>query len=98
MGDPRVVGQHARSSRVAKLRYDAAFLNSPLQGACLTLAARASGLDCVPCLAQQRQVDAEFLAGTSWRSNFLCVLGHGDPVGVFPFGPRLDFDEVCRIA
>jgi hypothetical protein len=31
------------------------------------------------------------------RSNFLCNLGHGDPAGVMPKLPRLDFEEACRL-
>lgn len=35
------------------------------------------------------KVDAEFLAGTTWRSNFLLNLGHGDPSKLYPRNPRL---------
>jgi len=42
-------------------------------------------------------VDELFLAGTSYKTNFLCNLGYGDPVGVFPRNQRLSFDEACRI-
>ena len=31
------------------------------------------------------------------RSNFLCNLGYGDPSGLFPRGPRLEFEEACRL-
>ena len=31
------------------------------------------------------------------RSNFLCNLGYGDSTKLFPRGPRLPFEEVCRI-
>ena len=37
------------------------------------------------------------LAGGLWRSNFLVNLGYGDPAGLFPRNPRLDFEEACRI-
>ena len=40
-------------------------------------------------------VDELFLADRGWRSNFLCNIGHGDPAGLFPRSPRLDFDEAC---
>jgi 3-hydroxypropanoate dehydrogenase len=43
------------------------------------------------------KVDAEFLAGTPWRSNFLCNLGHGDPSKLFPRNPRLQFEDACLV-
>src|SRR5690606_34236299 len=63
----------------AQLTYDTAFRNSSLQGAYLILAARALGLDVCPMSGfDNAKVDAEFLGGTTWRSNFLCLIGHGD--------------------
>ncbi len=74
------------------------FRNSTLQGAYFILAARALGLDCGPMSGfDNAKLDAEFFAGTAWRSNFLINLGHGDPAKVFPRSPRLDFDEACKI-
>ena len=75
-----------------------AFRNGTLQGAYLMLAARALGLDCGPMSGfNNAKVDEIFFAGTSWRSNFLCNLGYGDPAKLHPRGPRLDFDTACRI-
>ena len=75
-----------------------AFRNGTLQGAYLMLAARAVGLDCGPMSGfDNAKVDEAFLAGTSWRSNFLCNLGHGDPSKLFPRSPRLQFEDACRI-
>ena len=75
-----------------------AFRNGSLQGAYLILAARALGLDAGPMSGfDNDKVDAEFFAGTSWRSNFLVNLGYGDPAGLHPRGPRLDFDEAAKI-
>jgi 3-hydroxypropanoate dehydrogenase len=75
-----------------------AFRNGTLQGAYLIMAARALGLDCGPLSGfDNRMVDEVFMAGTEWRSNFLCCLGYGDPAGVFPRLPRLDFDEACQL-
>lgn len=69
-----------------------------LQGAYLMLAARALGLDCGPMNGFDRaKVDAEFFAGTAHKSNFLLNLGYGDASKVHPRGPRLAFDEVCRV-
>jgi 3-hydroxypropanoate dehydrogenase len=70
--------------------------SSTLQGGYLMLAARALGLDCGPMSGFDRQgLDAEFFPDGRWRSNFLCNLGYGDPQGLFPRNPRLDFDEAC---
>jgi 3-hydroxypropanoate dehydrogenase len=75
-----------------------AFRNSSLQGAYFMLAARALGLDCGPMSGfDNAAVDAEFFAGTTVKSNFICSLGYGDPAGLFPRSPRPSFDEVCKI-
>ncbi len=81
-----------------RLRRTTAFRNGTLQGAYFILAARALGLDCGPMSGfDNAGVDAEFLDGTSWRSNFLCNLGYGDPESLFPRAPRFAFDEVCQV-
>ena len=75
-----------------------AFRNGTLQGAYLIMAARAVGLDTGPMSGfDNDMVDEVFLRGYGWRSNFLVNLGHGDPAGVFPRSPRLDFDDACRL-
>ena len=75
-----------------------AFRNGTLQGAYMMLAARAVGLDCGPMSGfDNAKVDAEFLAGTPWRSNFLCNLGHGDPSKLFPRNPRFQFEDACLV-
>jgi len=72
--------------------------NGSLQGAYFIIAARALGLDCGPMSGFDRsRVDEIFFAGTPWRSNFLCNLGHGDPESLRPRAARLDFDEACRL-
>ena len=76
-----------------------AFRNGTLQGAYFIIAARALGLDCGPMSGfDNALVDQLFFAGTSVKSNFLCNLGYGDPKGVYPRNPRLEFDEACKIA
>ena len=76
----------------------AAFQGSSMQGAYLILAARALGLDAGPIGGfDAAKVDAAFFADSTWRSNFLVNLGYGDPGGMYPRNPRLDFDEACRI-
>lgn len=75
-----------------------AFRNGTLQGAYFMIAARALGLDCGPMSGfDNAGVDREFLAGTAWKSNFLCNIGYGTDENLFPRSPRLDFDEACRI-
>ncbi|MFZ9914066.1 MAG: malonic semialdehyde reductase [Phycisphaerales bacterium] len=77
----------------------AAMLNTSLQAGYLIIAARALGLDCGPMGGfDKTKVDAEFLAGTSWRSLLLCNLGYGEPTKLHPRLPRLSFDEACRMA
>jgi 3-hydroxypropanoate dehydrogenase len=76
-----------------------AFRNSSLQGAYLIIAARALGLDCGPMSGfDNGQLDREFFAGTNIKSNFICSLGYGDPVSLFPRNPRLSFVEAGRFA
>lgn len=75
-----------------------ALRNGSLQGAYFMLAARALGLDCGPMSGfDNAKVDAEFFAGTTVKSNFLCNLGHGDASKLHPRSPRLAFEEACRV-
>lgn len=75
-----------------------AMRNSSLQGAYLIMAARALGLGCGPMSGfDAARVDAEFWAGTTVRSNFVCTLGYGDASKVFARSPRLAFDEACKL-
>lgn len=77
---------------------DAAFRNSSLQGAYLIVAARALGLDTGPMSGFDKAgVDAAFFEGTTYKSNFLCTLGHGDAATIFGRLPRLDFEDANRI-
>ena len=78
---------------------ETAFRNGSLQGAYLIMAARALGLDAGPMSGFKPDlVDTAFFAGTSYRTNFLVNLGYGDPAGVLPRLPRLDFDDACLFA
>jgi 3-hydroxypropanoate dehydrogenase len=89
-----------------------AFRNGTLQGAYLILAARSLGLDCGPMSGfDNAKVDAAFFSDEACRavrasevpvvsrlrSNFLCNLGYGDPARLHPRGPRLAFEEACRL-
>lgn len=90
----------ARSMFVDKqdLIASTAFRNGTLQGAYLILAARALGLDCGPMSGfNNAKIDELFFTKTNIRSNFLCNLGYGDGSKLFPRGPRLEFDEACKI-
>jgi Nitroreductase len=86
--------------------------NGSLQGGYFILAARALGLDCGPMSGfDNAKVDEEFFPASPKaestatevmptgriKSNFLCNLGYGDPSGVYPRNPRLEFEEVCRL-
>lgn len=75
-----------------------AFRNGSLQGAYLMLAARALGLDCGPMSGfDNGGVDAEFFAGASVKSNFICSLGYGSDENLFERSPRLSFEEACTV-
>lgn len=77
---------------------ETAFRNAAIQGGYFILAARALGLDCGPMSGfDAGKVNDAFFAGTSWRANFLCNLGYGDAARLHPRGPRLAFDEACRL-
>lgn len=75
-----------------------AFRNGTLQAAYFMIAARGLGLDCGPMSGfDNAAVDEAFLAGTKWKSNFLCNLGYGDRSKLRPRGVRLGFDEIAKM-
>jgi 3-hydroxypropanoate dehydrogenase len=81
----------------AKLAHDTAFRNGSLQGAYLMVAARLLGLDVGPMSGfNNAALDADFFAGTTWKSNFLCAIGHASDE-LFPRLPRLSFEEAAQI-
>lgn len=81
------------------MAHETAFRNASLQAGYLILAARALGLDAGPMSGFDKpQVDAAFFAGTTWTTNFLVNLGHGDASKLFARSPRLDFEEACQLA
>jgi 3-hydroxypropanoate dehydrogenase len=74
------------------------FRNATLQGGYFMLAVRAFGLDAGPMSGfDNAKVDTEFFPDGQWKSNFICIIGKGQPGSVAPRDPRFDFDEVCRI-
>ena len=83
----------------ARLIEESAFRNSTLQGAYFIVAARLLGLDTGPMSGfDPAKVDAAFFAGTAYRVNFIATLGYGDPAGLHPRLPRLDFEDANQIA
>jgi 3-hydroxypropanoate dehydrogenase len=75
-----------------------AFRNSSLQGGYFIIAARALGLDCGPMSGfNGAKLDAAFWGDTHVKTNFVCTLGYADASTVHARGPRLPFDQVCRI-
>lgn len=77
---------------------NASLRNGTLQGAYLILAARALGLDCGPMSGfDADKVNAEFFPDGKVKANFLCNLGYGDTSKLYPRGPRLEFEEACRV-
>jgi 3-hydroxypropanoate dehydrogenase len=77
---------------------ETAFRNSTLQGAYLMMAARSLGLDCGPMSGfDNAKLDAAFFPEGKVKSNFICAIGYGDDSGLYPRGPRLDFNEAAEI-
>jgi 3-hydroxypropanoate dehydrogenase len=75
-----------------------AFRNGTLQAAYFMLALRAVGLDVGPMSGfDADKVDGEFFADSSWRANFLCGIGFGDPAKVLGRLPRLTFEEISQL-
>jgi 3-hydroxypropanoate dehydrogenase len=78
---------------------ETAFRNATLQAGYLILAARALGLDTGAMSGfDKAKVDEAFFAGTTWKSNFLINIGHGDPSKLFGRLPRLSFEDACILA
>ncbi len=75
-----------------------AMRNSSLQAAYLMLAARSLGLDCGPMSGfDYPALEAAFFPDGKVKANFICALGYGSEEKLHARGPRLDFDEACRI-
>jgi 3-hydroxypropanoate dehydrogenase len=77
---------------------ESAFRNSTLQGAYFIIAARLLGLDTGPMSGfDTNKVNEAFFAGTTYKTNFISTLGHGDPASIHDRLPRLDFAEANQI-
>jgi 3-hydroxypropanoate dehydrogenase len=99
-----ILAPHASAKMAENLAADPgkarlmAMRSTGLQGGYFIVAARALGLDCGPMSGFDNEgVDTEFFAGTQIKSLFLCNLGYGDYEGLRPRGPRLSFDDACKI-
>ncbi len=93
-------GSSAREllERDTALAESTSFRNGTLQGAYLILAARALGLAAGPMSGfNSERVNQEFLAGTSWRANFLVNLGYPDGSVGKPRSARVSFEDAVRI-
>jgi 3-hydroxypropanoate dehydrogenase len=76
----------------------AAFQNGTLQVAYLILALRAVGLDTGPMTGfDNAKVDAEFFPESSFKSNVIINIGHGDHSKLFPRSPRFAFDQIAKV-
>lgn len=72
--------------------------NSTLQGAYFMIAARALGLDCGPMSGfNKATLDADYFPDGRLSANFICSIGYGSDVNLFPRNPRLSFDQACQI-
>ena len=109
---PQAPGMRDLFAHNPQLVEETAKRNSSLQGAYLMIAARALGLDCGAMSGfDNAKVDEEFFgAGKECegceqeffpaghvKSNFLCNLGYGDELKLFPRGPHLAFSEACTL-
>ncbi len=85
-------------------RLETAFRNGSMQSAYFLIALRALGLDAGPMSGfDNAGVDNEFFIGgggemETWRSNWICNIGHGVKDALFDRSPRLDFETACAIA
>jgi len=76
----------------------ASFRNGSLMGGYMILAARSLGLDCGPMSGfDAEKINQTFLSGTSYKANFLCNIGYGDPESIKERGPKFAFDEIAKI-
>jgi len=81
-------------SREAQARFNAA-----LQAGYFLIGVRAAGLAAGPMGGfDPRGIDAEFFAGTPWRSFLVVNIGHPAEGAWFDRLPRLEHDEVVRTA
>ncbi len=72
--------------------------NASMQAAYLIMAARTLGLDCGPMTGfNPARLDELFFPDQAWTANILINIGYGDATKLYPRGPRLTFEQACRI-
>ena len=82
----------------SEMAEQASFRNGSLMGGYMILAARSLGLDCGPMSGfDAAKINEAFLSGTTYKANFLCNIGYGDPASVKERGPKFAFDEIASI-
>ncbi|MBU24958.1 MAG: malonic semialdehyde reductase [Gammaproteobacteria bacterium] len=75
-----------------------ALANANLQAGFMIAATRALGFDCGPMGGfDTAAVKSKFFGDTRWVFNCVVLLGHGDHSALRPRGPRLAFEDACRI-
>jgi 3-hydroxypropanoate dehydrogenase len=80
-------------------REQSARFNAALQAGYFLIGVRAAGLAAGPMGGfDAAGVDEEFFAGTGWRSFLLVNIGHPAEDAWFDRLPRLDLDQVVRVA
>lgn len=80
------------------LRLETARRSAVLQAGYLILAARSLGLDCGPMSGfDADKVNQAFFPDGRCRTELLINLGYGEPSKLYPRGPRLSFEQACRI-
>jgi 3-hydroxypropanoate dehydrogenase len=96
---PFVPGCEAYFAKDTPSHSPAMVRNGNLQGGYLIAAIRALGLGAGPMSGfDQAAVDAAFLEGSSWKSNFLINVGYALTEARYPRAPRFAFEEVAKIA
>ena len=93
--NPGIKGFFSGNEKVAE---ETAFRNAVLQAAYFMVVARSKGLGLGPMSGfDAAKLDAEFFAGTSVRSNFICTIGYPTSDTKYERLPRLDFEDVCEV-
>ena len=96
--NPRAVAAPDAPPEDPAATLETAFRSGTLQAAYLMIAARMLGLDCGPMSGFDMDgVNGAFFAGTRWRANFICNIGHGTDAHLRPRAPRLAFEQACEI-
>ena len=73
-------------------------MNATLQAAYFMMATRSVGLDCGPMTGfDNEKLDLEFYPNGKSKSIMICSIGRGIEDSLHPRGPRLDFEEACKI-